>query len=104
MYDRKFVLRARAHVAKAVQQKIKELGWTLLPHPPYSPDMAPSDYCLLRSMQHALAENKFENSNQVKIWVQNYFDTQPAEFFKDGIRSLRDKWRMVIDNNGEYIV
>ena len=55
-------------------------------------------------MQHALAENKFENSNQVKIWVQNYFDTQQADFFKDGSRFLRDKWRMVIDNNGEYIV
>ncbi|VDP00645.1 unnamed protein product [Heligmosomoides polygyrus] len=34
----------RPHVAKVVQQKFEKLGWTVLPHPPYSPDIAPSDY------------------------------------------------------------
>ncbi|UYV60159.1 hypothetical protein LAZ67_1000161 [Cordylochernes scorpioides] len=32
---------APAHNATAVKNTIKDLGWELLPHPPYSPDLAP---------------------------------------------------------------
>ena len=37
---------ARPHIAKLKRQKLKELGWEVLPHAPYSPDLAPSDFHL----------------------------------------------------------
>lgn len=43
---------ARAHCARRTLEKINELGWEVLPHPPYSPDVAPSDFHLFRSLQH----------------------------------------------------
>jgi hypothetical protein len=66
---------ARPNVAKISQQKIKELGWEVLPHPPYSPDLAPSDYHLFRSMQHSLTEKKFHNSDEVRLWMSNFFES-----------------------------
>jgi len=36
------------------RQKLRELGWEVLMHPPYSPDVAPSDYHLFRSLQNSL--------------------------------------------------
>ena len=45
----------RVHTSNLAQNTIEELGWKLVPHPPYSPDIAPSDYHLFRSMQHSLA-------------------------------------------------
>ena len=34
---------ARPHVAKVVKTYLETLKWEVLPHPPYSPDVAPSD-------------------------------------------------------------
>ncbi|GFY08172.1 histone-lysine N-methyltransferase SETMAR [Trichonephila clavipes] len=42
---------ARPHTAMVTQQKLNDLGWEVLGHPPYSPDTAPSDYYLFRSLQ-----------------------------------------------------
>ena len=50
--------------------KIKKLhGIEFLPHPPYSPDMAPSDYYLFRSMAHFLTGRQFKDFEDVKIGV-----------------------------------
>ena len=34
----------RPHVAKVVKKYLETLKWDVLPHPPYSPDIASSDY------------------------------------------------------------
>lgn len=95
---------AKPHTAKITQEKIEELGWELLPHAPYSPDLAPSDYHLFRLMKHTLSEESFKDVAAVEKWVRSYFRSKPREFFADGIRALKEKWRTVIDNNGEYIL
>jgi len=49
---------ARPHVAKTTQDYIFALGWELLPHAAYNPNMAPSDYYLFQSLQHHLADTQ----------------------------------------------
>ena len=41
---------AKPHRSSVVYQTINELRWEVLPHPAYSPDIAPCDYHLLRSL------------------------------------------------------
>ncbi|GFV51120.1 histone-lysine N-methyltransferase SETMAR [Trichonephila clavipes] len=43
---------ARPHNAIVTQQKLNTLGWEVLGRPPYSPDIAPSDNYLFRSLQN----------------------------------------------------
>ena len=94
----------RVHTSNLAQNTIEELGWKLVPHPPYSPDIAPSDYHLFLSMQHSLANQQFNNYQEVEIWVQDYFASQEPESFESGIRSLRKKWKNIVDNFGEYLL
>ena len=42
---------ARLHTERITLEKIKELEWKLLLHSTYSPDLAPSDNHLIRSME-----------------------------------------------------
>ena len=43
---------ATLHVAKSTRQKLLSLGWITISHPPYSPDLAPTDYHLYHSLSN----------------------------------------------------
>ena len=45
---------ARPHTAKVVKTYLNGQDWEVLPHSLYSPDIAPSDYYLFRTMQSDL--------------------------------------------------
>ncbi|KOC67012.1 Histone-lysine N-methyltransferase SETMAR [Habropoda laboriosa] len=44
------IVRVKPHTSLVTRQKLLELGWDVLLHPPYSPDLAPSDFHLFRSI------------------------------------------------------
>ncbi|KAG5339692.1 SETMR methyltransferase, partial [Acromyrmex heyeri] len=43
---------ARLYSSKMTLDQLKQLKWEILLHPPYSPDIAPSDFYLFRSLQN----------------------------------------------------
>jgi hypothetical protein len=43
-----------AHPALATQKKLAYLGFQRLDHPPYSPDLALSDHCLVPGLKKQL--------------------------------------------------
>ena len=95
---------ARPHViAKSVTKKLSEFNWEILPHPPYSPDIAPSDYHLFRALQHFLVDKKFENIDILKNSLKNYFKEKQENFYRDGTMALPDKWEEVVQREGDYI-
>ena len=57
---------ARLHTSLVTRQKLLELDWDVLPHPPYSPDLAPSDYFLFRSLQNSLNAKNFNNDDDIE--------------------------------------
>ncbi|UYV84712.1 hypothetical protein LAZ67_X003160 [Cordylochernes scorpioides] len=57
----------------------------ILPHLLYSPDIAPSDYYLFRSLQHGLADQHFSKYNEVKKWIDKWIAAKEPAFFRDKI-------------------
>jgi len=93
---------ARPHVAKVVKKYLETLKWEVLSHPPYSPDVAPSDYHLFRSMAHGLKDQHFQSYEQVQNWIDSWIASKDEQFFQRGIRLLPERWQKVVENNGQY--
>ena len=94
---------SRPHVAKSICEKLLKLRWIIIPHPAYSPDLAPMDYHLFRSLSHHLLEKKFDDENDVKMDIANFFGQKSQDFYERGILSLPERWRQIIDSSGAYI-
>ena len=93
---------ARPHGASATKNMILALGWEVLPHPPYSPDLAPTDFHIFRSLQHYLAGQHFKTRDEVKKCIDDFIDSKDEDFFTKGIYLLPQRWQKTIDANGEY--
>ena len=93
---------ARPHVAILVKNYLENSGWEVLPHPPYSPDLAPSDYYFFRSMQNALTGIRFTSEQGFKNWLDSFLATKPAQLFWDGIHKLPERWGKIIASDEQY--
>ena len=93
---------APVHVAKKSQEEIRKLRWEMLPHPPYSPDLSPTDFHLFRSLANFMREKEFKKSDEVESEVQKFFGSKTPAFFEQGMEDLVLRWAKVIDNNGDY--
>ena len=94
----------RPHTAIMTMTKLKELDWEVLPHPPYSPDLAPSDYHLFRSLHNFLKDKIYQNKDEVKTDLDSFFISQSEDFCRDGISRLVQRWQQAVDSGGEYII
>ncbi|GFU38207.1 mariner Mos1 transposase [Trichonephila clavipes] len=82
---------APPHVAKVVKTYLETLKWEVLPYPLYSSDLAPSDYHLLQSMAHSLADQPFRIDEEVKNWIDSWIASKDNQFFNAGfVRCPKD--------------
>jgi histone-lysine N-methyltransferase SETMAR len=65
---------ARPHSARTTQERIQEMQWGLLEHPPYSPDLAPSDSHLFDPLKNHLSCKGFADDEEVQKEVQKWLD------------------------------
>lgn len=94
---------ARPHKAALTMEKFNELGWELLPHPPYSPDLAPSDYYLFSNLKRWLAGRKFYSDDEVEWETDSYFGLLDKSHYSKGIEMLPKRWAKCIELDGDYI-
>ena len=57
---------ATPHTSLATRQKLLRLDSKVMLHPPHSPDFAPSDYYLFRSLQNSMNGKTFNDDEAVK--------------------------------------
>ena len=94
---------ARPHTALQTMEKIAKLGWTIMPHPPYSPDLAASDFFLFGHLKRHLRGKQFESDEELKKTVQNWFKSKDSSFYQTAFTSWRQRWSDCVEKGGGYI-
>jgi len=70
-----------AHRALATQKQLADLGFQCLNHPPYSPDLASSEYRVLPGLKKQLNGRHFSSDEEVIAAAETWLDGQPSGFF-----------------------
>ena len=79
------------------------LKFEVLKHPPYSPDLVPSDFHSFGPMKEHLRGQKFADDSKVMEAVQSWLKATPKSFFLEGTRKLVDRWTKCVVKQGDYV-
>ncbi|XP_020293890.1 histone-lysine N-methyltransferase SETMAR-like [Pseudomyrmex gracilis] len=91
-------------VAKLNLHPQKSFGWEMMQHPPYSPDLAPSDYHLFRSLQNNVDGHQFDSIEAIRNHLVDFFAHKSQGFYKNGIKALPKRLQQVVDQDGQHIM
>ncbi|KAG5333411.1 SETMR methyltransferase, partial [Acromyrmex charruanus] len=82
-------------------QNMIELRYELLPHPPYSPYLAPCDFFLFPNLKKWLGGKKFTSNEEVIAETETYFVEFDKLYFSKGLKKWQNRWKKCILLKGE---
>jgi histone-lysine N-methyltransferase SETMAR len=91
------------HTRLKTQEAITKLGWTVLPHPPYSPDLVPSDFHFFGALKDAIRGKRLGSDDEVVQLVKKWLQVQDTDWYETGIHALVSRWRKTVEVDGDYV-
>ena len=91
---------ARPHQKTSVKDFLGEQGVLVMRHPPYSPDLAPSDFWLFGHLKRQLVT--YSDSNSLEQAVTNELRAITEDEYRKTFNKWVDRMKLCINNQGEY--
>jgi len=76
--------------------------WDTFDYPPYSPELASSDFYLFSKMEH-LAGKRFTDGEDLQHAVMDWLNSQAAVWYKEGISKLVSRYNKCLNVQGDYV-
>ena len=74
------------------------MGIKTVPYPPYSPELAPCDFCLFPKLRGC----RYETIEEIKGAVMKVIDTLTQEDFHGAFQKLLERYNKCIAAGGDY--
>jgi transposase len=94
---------ARPHTANPTYELLWRYNWEVLDHPPYSPDLAPSDFHLFGPLKKHLGGRRFTTDSEVQQAVMSWLQDFDTYFFYAGIDALVYRSDKCFGKYGDYV-
>ena len=82
---------------------VTECRFEILPHPPFSPDMASSDFYMFPKLKFHLRGTQYGSNEGIIEAVNEYLGNREKTFDFEAIRKLEQRWAKCIVLKGDYI-
>jgi hypothetical protein len=93
---------ARSHPAAHTNALIRLFDWEIFDHPPYSLDLAPSDYHLFTKMKVWLTTQPFHTNKELMDGVNNWLHNL-TQFFDGGLQKLVSWYDKYLNVDGNCV-
>lgn len=93
---------ASPHNSARSQASIRDYGFHRIPQPPYSPDLAPSDFYLFGTVKRQLENRELVAPEDLLRAILQILARIPREELMDVFNAWIERVRWVIANNGSY--
>jgi histone-lysine N-methyltransferase SETMAR len=94
---------ARPHTAARTRALLEHYNLELFDHPPYSPDIAQSDYHQFTYLKNWLPSQRFNNNEELMEDVKTWRSSQTADFTVTGIQKLIPRHDKCLNSDGDYV-
>jgi histone-lysine N-methyltransferase SETMAR len=91
-----------AHGFVLVQEVLAKQQVTVLPHPPYSSDLAPCDFLFFSPLERKLRGRQFQSAEEVVTATREAIWDLPADIFQQCFQQLYQRWQTCILANSDY--
>ncbi|KAI6648398.1 Transposase [Oopsacas minuta] len=93
---------ASSHTAKLTKNFLVVEGLELLPHPPYSLDLAPCDFWLFPKLKIYLQGKDFNALQALGTGLYQYFKSIPEEVYRNVFYKWVERLKLCVSAGGDY--
>jgi hypothetical protein len=93
---------ASSQTSVFTQQFVAKDKMPVIPHPPYSPELAPCDFFLFPKIKLKLKGRRFDTIEEVHVESQRVLDTLTEKDNQDSFQKWRSRWDRCLHAGGNY--
>jgi transposase len=99
-----FIMTTRppAHTSLKTTEFLTNNNMVIVPHPPYSPGLAPCDFALFPKLKTKLIGRRFETVSDIQREPQAVLDSIQDNDFHGAFEAWKKRWDCCICSQGDY--
>jgi len=93
---------ARAHASLLIRSYLTKHQTSAVPHPPYSPDLAPADVFLFPKLKTTLIGRRFQTIEEIQGNATRELRTIRESALQEEFQQWKKRWERCIASRGDY--
>ena len=93
---------APAHASLLIRSYLAKYQTSVVPHPPYSPDLAPADSFLFAKLKTTLKGRSFQTVEEIQENAIRELRAYVESVFQEAFQQWKKRWELCIASRGDY--
>ena len=93
---------APAHASLLIRSYLAKHQKSVVPHPPYSPDLAPAEFFLFPKLKTTLKGRRFQTIEEINENAVRELRAITESAFQEAFKQWKKRWEPCITSRGDY--